>query len=134
VEASCPSHQVSTEPLLLLEAWQSFLKAKEVAVPSSCLEIKVASRMRSSHFVELETKIENIIGRNRWFECDAVLLFASKDPLHASRELHCIARVFTVTRKFTENCEISLRCDPGPRMLQNHMRNGGTLYGIKFMR
>jgi senataxin len=128
------AYQKTFEPLLLLEAWQSFLKAKEDVVPSSCLEIKISSRMRSDHFVELETKTENMIDRNRWFESDVVLLSASKDPLHASREPHCIARVFTVNRKFTGNCEISLRCDPGPIMLQNHMRNGGTLYGIKLMR
>ncbi|KAF8540202.1 SEN1 N terminal-domain-containing protein [Trichophaea hybrida] len=121
------------EPLLLLEAWQSFLKCKEEAMPSGCLEIKIATRMRSDHFVELETTIDNIPDRNRWYEADVVLLSSSKDPLRNTGEPHCIARVHTVNRKFTGKCEVSLRCDPGPAMLQNHMRTNGTLYGIKIM-
>jgi len=127
------AYQKTFEPLLLLEAWQSFLKSKEEAMPSGCLEVKIASRMRSDHFVDLETSIENTSDRNRWFEADVVLLSSSKDPLINTGGPHCIARVNTVMRKFGAN-EISLRCEPGPAMLQNHMRTGGTLYGIKIMR
>lgn len=122
------------EPLLLLEAWQSFLKSKEELMPSASLEVKISSRMRTDHFVELETTIANMPDRNRWFESDVVLLSASKEPLKNTGEPHCIARVWTVNRKFTGNCVVSLRCDPGPIMLQNHMRDGGTLYGVKIMR
>jgi len=128
------AYQKTFEPLLLLEAWQSFLKSKEEAMPSGCLEVKIAARMRSDHFVELEATIENMPDRNRWFEADVVLLSSSKDPLVNTGGPHCIVRVHTVKRKFTGNCEVSLRCDPGPAMLQNHMRNGGNLYGVKIMR
>ena len=122
------------EPLLLLEAWQSFLKSKEEIRPSDCLEAKIATRMRSDHFVELETIIEAMPEHNRWFEADVVLLSPSKDPLQNTGEPHCIARVSTVNRKFTGKFEVSLCCDPGPAMLQNYMRNGGTLYGARVMR
>jgi senataxin len=128
------AYQKTFEPLLLLEAWQSFLKSKEEAMPNGCLELTIATRMRSDHFVELETTIEIMPDRHRWFESDVVLLSSSKDPLKNTGEPHCIARVFTVNRKFTGKSEVSLRCDPGPIMLQNHMRNGGVLYGVKIMR
>lgn len=128
------AYQKTFEPLLLLEAWQSFLKCKEEAMPSGCLEVKIATRMRSDHFVELETTIAKMLDRNRWFEADVVLLSSSKDPLRNTGEPHCIARVHTINRKFTGSCEVSLRCDPGPAMLQNHMRTNGTLYGIKIMK
>jgi senataxin len=128
------AYQKTFEPLLLLEAWQSFLKSKEEAMPNGCLELKIATRMRADHFVELETTIENMPDRNRWFESDVVLLSSSKDPLKNTGEPHCIARVYTVNRRFTGKAEVSLRCDPGPIMLQNHMRNGGVLYGVKIMK
>jgi senataxin len=128
-------YQKTFEPLLLLEAWQSFLKCKEEAMPSGFLEVKISSRMRSDHFVELETTIDSMPDRNRWFEADVILLSTNKDPLRSGgKDPHCIARVHTVNRKFTGKSTASLRCDPGPIMLQNHMRNGGTLYGIKIMR
>lgn len=123
------------EPLLLLEAWQAFLKSKDEISQSGIYEVKISSRMRTDHFVELETTLADMNDRNRWYECDVVLLSPSKNPLKDTGEPHCIARVFTVNRKFnTGSTVVSLRCDPGPNMLQNHMRDGGTLYGVKIMR
>ncbi|KAI5813275.1 AAA domain-containing protein, partial [Pyronema omphalodes] len=127
------AYQKTFEPLLLLEAWQSFLQSKDEATPSGIMEVKIATRMRSDHFVELETTIDSMPDRHRWFEADVVLLSVGKDPLKNTGEPHCIARVHSINRKFTGKCEISLRCDPGPAMLQNHMRNGGILHGIKIM-
>ena len=121
------------EPLLLLEAWQSFLKCKEEATISGALEVKIATRMRADAFVELETTIDNMDDRNRWFESDIVLLSTNKNPLSSENAHHCLARVYNVTRKFKGPREVQLRCDPGPMMLQK-MTHGGKLHGVKIMR
>lgn len=127
------AYKATFEPLLLLEAWQSFLKSKEEATPGGCLTIKISTRMKADNFVELETAIE-MDERNRWSESDVVLLSTNKNPLQPSdTHYHCIARVYTVNRKARGPREVTLRCDPGPMMLQR-MTNGGTLYGIKIMK
>lgn len=122
------------EPLLLLEAWVGFQKSKEEA-PSIALEVKLVSRMRADNFVELETTISNMDDRNRWSESDVIVISVSKTPLSSPNEPHCLARVHSINRKFTgaPTCEVQLRCDPPPTMMQNHMRNGGTLHAVKIM-
>ncbi|KAI5804900.1 SEN1 N terminal-domain-containing protein [Geopyxis carbonaria] len=126
-------YKATFEPLLLLEAWQSFLKCKEEATPSSALEVKISTRMRADNFVELETTVEKMDDRYRWMESDVVLLSTSPTPLKPEEgNLHCIARIFTVNRKFRGPREVSLRCDPGPLML-SRMTNGGILWGVKLM-
>lgn len=127
------SYKNTFEPLLLLEAWQSFLKCKEEANVGKALEVKIATRMRADAFVELETTIENMDDKNRWFESDVVLLSTNKNPLSPENAQHCLARVHTVTRKFNGPREVQLRCEPGPLMLQK-MTHGGKLHGVKIMR
>lgn len=128
------AYKQTFEPLLLLEAWQSFLKCKEEITPSGCLEVKISTRMKADSFVELETTVENMDDRNRWGESDIVILSTNKNPLKEDpTHQHCIARVNTINRKFRGPREVTLRCDPGPIMLQK-MTNGGTLYGLKIMR
>ncbi|TGZ79287.1 hypothetical protein EX30DRAFT_115713 [Ascodesmis nigricans] len=127
------AYKQTFEPLLILEAWQSFLKSKEELVPSGCLEVKISTRMKADSFVELETTVDNMDDRNRWSESDIIVLSTSKTPLNESGiNQHCIARVNTINRKFRGPREVTLRCDPGPVMLQK-MTNGGTLYGMKIM-
>lgn len=127
------AYKATFEPLLLLEAWQSFLKSKEEATPGGILTVKISTRMKADNFVELETAIE-MDDRNRWSESDAVLLSTNKNPMQQSEaHHHCIARVYTVNRKFRGPREVTLRCDPGPMMLQR-MTNGGTLFGVKIMK
>jgi senataxin len=127
------AYKSTFEPLLLLEAWQSFLKCKEEATVGRALEVKIATRMRADAFVELETTIDNMDDKNRWFESDVVLLSTNKNPLSPENAQHCLARVHTVTRKFNGPREVQLRCEPGPLMLQK-MTHGGKLHGVKIMR
>lgn len=134
--ASYEAYRKTFEPLLLLEAWVGFQKSKEEIPPNSAsLEVKLVSRMRADNFVELETTVANMDDRSRWQESDIVLLSVDKRPLSSTDKPHCLARVHSINRKFTGApvCEVQLRCDPSPSMMQNHMRNGGTLYAVKIM-
>lgn len=130
--ASYEAYRKTFEPLLLLEAWVGFQKSREEA-PSTALEVKLVSRMRADNFVELETTIANMSDRDRWSESDVVVLSVSKTPLSSPNEPHCLARVHSINGKFPGSPmkEVQLRCDPPPTMMQNHMRNGGTLHAVK---
>lgn len=130
--ASYEAYRKTFEPLLLLEAWVSFQKSREEA-PSTVMEVKLVSRMRADNFVELETTIASMSERDRWSESDIVVLSVSKTPLMSPSEPHCLARVHSISGKFPGSPmkEVQLRCDPPPTMMQNHMRNGGTLHAVK---
>ncbi|KAL7273605.1 DEAD-box type RNA helicase [Rhizina undulata] len=130
---SYDAYHKTFEPLLLLEAWQQFLKAKEENTGSAALEVKLVSRLRADNFVELETTIANLNERNRLVDSDIVLLSPARNPLNSTNEPHCLARVHSINRKFTGApvTEVQFRCDPPSVMMQNHMRNGGTLHAVK---
>jgi senataxin len=87
------------EPLLLLEAWQSFVKAREEN-SFKTLEIKVANRSNVDSFIEVSTLMPATENSNREVgEGDVVLLSKSKTPAQSANDDHCLARVHKVSRK-----------------------------------
>ena len=95
-----PIHYRTTfEPLLILEAWQGFLKSKEEG-NFKVFEIKIANRMSVNTFVEVSTSMTMIEGKDLGIgEADIVLLSKSETPVSDSKIPHCLARVTRIIRK-----------------------------------
>ena len=86
-------------PLLLLEAWQSFLQSKEEG-SSKTFESKVANRMNVDSFIELSTSISTIDAKDLGVsEADIVLMSKSQSPAIDGADPHWLARVSKISRK-----------------------------------
>ena len=122
-------YQTIFEPLLILEAWQGFLKSKEEGNFRS-FAIKVANRMSVDSFIEISTSLpagdSKEIGIS---EADIVLMSKGELPATQPNQPHCLARVFKITRKKTA-MEIAYRVNSGNPLLASMVPNA-TLQGIK---
>ncbi|KAI5809970.1 SEN1 N terminal-domain-containing protein [Peziza echinospora] len=106
------------EPLLMLECWNQFRKAKEEN-NFTVFEVELATRMNADNFVELHTTIDQGEFTSKKIqigESDVILLSTSLQPLSSPDEPNCLARVVGINRK-RGVVEISLRCLPSPLML-----------------
>ncbi|KZF20824.1 tRNA-splicing endonuclease [Xylona heveae TC161] len=117
------------EPLLVLEAWQGFLKAREEG-NFKPFEIKVANRLSVDSFIEVSTTVSVADGKDLGIgEADIILMSKAKSPTQGHDQPHCLARVFRVTRK-KNIIEISYRVVPGNPLISSLAPNV-TLWGVK---
>lgn len=117
------------EPLLVLEAWQGFLKSKEEGNFRS-FAIKVANRMSVDSFIEVSTTMPIGEGKDVGIsEADIVLMSKGESPATQPKQPHCLARVFKITRK-KASMEIAYRLNTGNPLLPSVVPNA-TLHGIK---
>ena len=117
------------EPLLVLEAWQGFLKSKEEGNFRS-FAIKVANRMSVDSFIEVSTTMPIGEGKDIGIsEADIILMSKDKLPATQPSQAHCLARVFKITRK-KASMEIAYRLNTSNPLLASLVPNA-TLYGIK---
>ena len=141
-------YQSTFEPLLVLEAWQGFLKSKEEG-NSKSFEIKVANRLTVDSFVELSTTISIAEAKELAIsEADVVLMSKSQSPTTDRHQPHCLARIYKINRKKTA-FDISYRVNVGnpliAAMVPNSILRGtrilsmtplerefGALQGLKF--
>jgi senataxin len=87
-------------PLLISEAWRSFVTAREEGSNSKVFEIKIVNRMSVDRFVEVSTTIPSAENRELGIaEGDIVLLSKGGNPMKDRQAPHCLARVFRTTRK-----------------------------------
>ena len=87
------------EPLLILEAWQGFLKSKEDGNFKN-FEIKVANRMTADAFLELSANLSMAEAKELGIgEADIVLMSKGQSPATDARQAHCFARVWKISRK-----------------------------------
>ncbi|KAL5341512.1 SEN1 N terminal-domain-containing protein [Aspergillus crustosus] len=122
-------YQKTFEPLLILEAWQSFQSAKEEGSFKS-FEIKVATRLSVDSFVEVSTSLPGSEVKDLGIgEADLILLSKANNPATNSAAPHCIARVSGINRK-KGNVEISYRVIPGNPFI-NSLTPGVTIFGAK---
>ena len=122
-------YQTIFEPLLILEAWQGFLKSKEEGNFRS-FAIKVANRMSVDSFIEVSTTMP--MGEAREIsigEADIILMSKGESPATQQNQPHCLARVFKITRK-KATMEIAYRVNTGSPLLSSMVPNA-TLHGIK---
>ena len=122
-------YQRTFEPLLILEAWQGFLKSKEEG-NFKVFEVKVANRMTVDAFVELSTTMPMTEGKEQGIgEADVILMSKGQSPADEARQPHCLARVHKISRK-KALMEITYRVNVGNGLVSSMIPNG-TLYAVK---
>lgn len=127
-----PTDYLNTfEPLLVLEAWQGFLKSKEEG-SFKTFEIKVANRMTVDSFIEMSTTISMAEGKELGIsEADVVLISKDQSPSAEAQQPHCLARVLKISRK-KSTMEITYRANVGNGLVASMIPNS-TLYGVKVL-
>jgi len=122
-------YQRTFEPLLILEAWQAFMKAKEEG-NFKTFEIKVANRLTVDSFIEVSTTMSTVDGKDLGVgEADIILISKSQSPVTDSQQPHCLARVSKITRKkntFEISYRVNVRNDLIPAMVPH-----AGLFGVK---
>ena len=122
-------YQNTFEPLLVLEAWQGFLKSKEEG-NFKTFEIKVANRMTVDAFLEVSTTISMAEGKELGIsEADVILMSKDPSPSAEAQQPHCLARVFKISRK-KSTMELTYRANVGNGLVASMVPNS-TLYGVK---
>ena len=122
-------YQTTFEPLLVLEAWQAFLKSKEEGYFKT-FEIKVANRLTVDSFVEVSTTMDMADGKALGIsEADIILISKASSPASEPSQPHCLARVFRITRKL-KAMEISYRVNVGNSLMSCIVPNA-SLHGVK---
>lgn len=118
------------EPLLVLEAWQSFRSAREDG-NFKPFEIKVASSLIVDNFFEVNTVIPVTEQKELGLSVsDVVLLSQSKRPNEAKAEPHCLARIKEVSRKKGE-VQIVYRVNAANNPLRSYLNDKATVYGVQ---
>ncbi|OTA93398.1 hypothetical protein M434DRAFT_73253 [Hypoxylon sp. CO27-5] len=117
-------------PLLINEAWRSFVTAKDEAT-SKPFGIKVVNRMNVDKFVEVSTALPINENRDRFLsEGDIVLFSHASNPLEATDALHCLARIWRVQFK-NGNLEIQFRLSGRAGPILATMMPQAELYAVK---
>ncbi|KAK7536470.1 SEN1 N terminal-domain-containing protein [Phyllosticta citribraziliensis] len=115
-------------PLLTLEAWQGFVKAREEG-SFKPYNVKVVNRGNVDAFIELSTNLDHATNRDlNIMEGDICLLSKAPQPATGRDAPHCLARVFRITRK-KAHLEVLYRIMHGP--LIQHLVPNATVYGVK---
>jgi len=122
-------YQSVFEPLLVLEAWQGFLKSREEG-NFRAFEVKVANRMTVDSFLEVSTTMPMAEGKELGIgEADIVLLSKGQSPANDAQQPHCFARVYKITRK-KGTIEITYRANVGNALVTAMVPNT-VIYGTK---
>ena len=122
-------YQNTFEPLLILEAWQGFLKTKEDGAFKP-FEVRIANRMTVDSFLELSTTMPMSEGREQGIsEADVILLSKCQSPALEPQQPHCLTRAQKISRK-KGTMEITYRVNAG-NALAASMAPNATLYGVK---
>jgi senataxin len=120
-------YQSTFEPLLTLEAWQGFVKAREEN-QAKPYEIRITARISVDMFQEVGSTMTHVENREVFIsEGDIILFSQSKNP--SADEPTCLARVFRVKRK-QQHIEVAYRVVPG-NPLSSALQPNNTLLGTK---
>ncbi|KAH9874965.1 hypothetical protein J1614_004453 [Plenodomus biglobosus] len=120
-------YQSTFEPLLTLEAWQGFVKAREEN-QARPYEVRITSRASVDAFQEVGSTMTQKENQEVFIsEGDIILLSQSKSP--SANEPTCLARVYKVKRK-NQHIEVSYRVVPG-NPLSAALQPNNTLLGTK---
>lgn len=124
-------YQHTFEPLLILEAWQGFLKSKEEG-NFKTFEIKIANRLTVDSFVELSTMMQTAQRRELGIsEADVVLLSKAQSPTAEASQPHCFGRVSKISRKKNSaDVDITYRVNVGNSLIAAMVPNA-VMFAIK---
>ncbi|KAK4229582.1 putative helicase [Podospora fimiseda] len=93
------SYKQTFFPLLINEAWRSFVTAKDETT-SKPFGIKVLSRMSVDKFMEVTAAVPATISKDQGLsEGDIVIISKAQDPLTGPGEPHCLSRIWKTTWK-----------------------------------
>lgn len=122
-------YQNTFESLLVLEAWQGFLKSREEGNFKS-FEVKIANRLTVDSFIEVSTTMPTAEGKEMGIsEADVILLSKVQSPASDANQPHCFARVFKISRK-KNSIDIAYRVNVGNNLIPSMVPNA-TIYGVK---
>jgi senataxin len=120
-------YQSTFEPLLTLEAWQGFVKAREES-QNKPYEVRITSRASVDAFQEVGSTMTHVENRDIFVsEGDIILLSKTRKP--TANEPSCLARIFKVKRK-QQHIEVSYRVVPA-NPLSSILNPNNAVYGTK---
>jgi senataxin len=120
-------YQATFEPLLTLEAWQGFVKAREEN-QNKPYEVRITSRASVDAFQEVGSTMTHVENRDvSVSEGDVILLSKTRNP--SANEPSCLARIFKVKRK-QQHIEVSYRVVPA-NPLSSSLNPNNAVYGTK---
>jgi senataxin len=123
------SYKNTFQPLLILEAWQGLMKAREENAAKP-YDIKIVTRSTVDSFVEVSTTLSHAENLEVSIsEGDIILFSKARNPSVASDEPHCLARVAKVSRK-KAFLEVLYRVVPGNKFMAS-LAPQGTIRGVK---
>ena len=124
-------YQQTFEPLLILEAWQGFLKSREETGNSQKpYAIKIANRLTVDSFIEVNTSMPITDGGELGIsEADIILMSKAQSPIQNPNQPHCLARVHRISRKKGQ-MEINYRVIPSNPLISAMVPNS-TIHGVK---
>lgn len=122
-------YQATFQPLLLLEAWQGFVRCREEN-NNRPYEIRIVNRSSVDAFIELSSSMSHDDNRKVQIgEGDIVLFSRSDKPTESQDVPHCLARVYRIKRQ-KQHLEILYRVMPGGTMMSS-LTPGGSIFGTK---
>lgn len=93
------SYKQAFFPLLVNEAWRSFVTAKDEAT-SKPFGVTVLNRMTVDKFMEITASVPAATGKDRGLsEGDIIIISKAEDPLAQAGEAHCLARIWKTSFK-----------------------------------
>ncbi|KAI1815392.1 SEN1 N terminal-domain-containing protein [Poronia punctata] len=117
-------------PLLINEAWRSFVTAKDEAT-SKPFETKVINRMNVDKFIEVSTSMPIDKSKDRYLsEGDIVLFSHAANPLEAKDELHCLARIWRIQFK-NGSLEVQYRLSSRAGPMLSTLMPQAEFYAVK---
>ncbi|KAI0535986.1 SEN1 N terminal-domain-containing protein [Xylaria digitata] len=117
-------------PLLINEAWRSFVTAKDEAT-SKPFGTKVVNRMNVDKFIEVSTAMPIANNKDRFLsEGDIVLFSLASNPLEAKDELHCLARIWRIQFK-NGSLEVQYRLSSRAGPMISNLTPGSEFHAIK---
>ncbi|KAI0458069.1 SEN1 N terminal-domain-containing protein [Xylaria acuta] len=119
-------------PLLINEAWRSFVTAKDEAT-SKPFETKVINRMNVDKFIEVSTTMPTEKNKERdrtLSEGDIVLFSQAPNPLEAKDELHCLARIWRIQFK-NGSLEVQYRLSSRAGPMLSTLMPQSEFYAVK---
>lgn len=124
------SYKQTFFPLLINEAWRSFVTAKDEAT-SKPFGIKVLSRMTVDKFMEVTASVPAQVSKDRGLsEGDIVIVSKGEDPLNQPTELHCLSRIWKTTYK-KDTVEVVYRLNAKGNQILPALLPGSEFHVVK---
>ena len=123
-------YQKTFFPLLVSEAWRSFVTSKD-EVTGQPFGLKVASRASVNDFLEVAYSMPLVKHKDQGiFDGDILLVAESSQPLENPSARHCLARVQKHTYK-KDTVEITFRVSSRSNPMHSILTPGSALYAMK---